>query len=140
MIKALLAAGAKEDSPNKNGDQPITIAKHIGPTEIDKGNIKGILDEASINYIQNNIIPILIKAKICTSARGDCIGGDYFECLQSSSLSCDVYGISNENVIKEITSSMRNSGLRIGKVSFWRSTHDKKTIFEKPLSKFDGNA
>lgn len=138
MVKALLAAGAKEDSPNKAGEQPITIIKHIGPDENYFGG-EGSLDEASFNYIRSTIDPILIRAKLCTSAIGNC-GGDIFGCYQSSSLSCEVYGISDENVINEITSALKNSGLRIGKVTFWHSKHGSVSFFEKPLSIYDGHA
>jgi hypothetical protein len=114
------------------------MAKHIGPTEMDAGN-KGMMDEATINYFENTVDPILINAKLCQSPN-DCLRRNYILCVQSNSLACDVYGISDEAVIKEIILSFQKSGLRIKRLTFWRSAHGDKSFFEKPLSQFDGNA
>lgn len=142
MIKILLAAGAKEDSLNKNGERPSAVAKHIGPTETDKGNGKGNLDEATLNYLENNIVPLLIRARLCSSShsRDSCYGNKVMFCMQTNSLSCDLYGMSDENLVREISLSFQNSGLRIQKISFWHSTYDKKSVLEKPISRFDGHA
>lgn len=137
LVKLLVTAGAKVDVSNRNGDQPILMAKHIGPTETDKGN-KGMLDEATINYFENTIDPILINAKLCQSSN-DCDGHHYILCVQSNSLECDVYGISDETVRKEIVFSLQKSGLRIKRLAFWRNAHGNQSFFEKPLSQFDGN-
>jgi len=138
IVKVLLAAGAKMDEPNKNGDSPNAIAKHIGPSEKDTGNMKGSLDEATINYLKNNLDPIFIRAGLCNSSN-DCLGKDIIFCSQTNSLSCGIYGIPNENLAQEIILSMRNSGLRIKKISFWRSTYDKKSVLDKPIAEFDGH-
>jgi ankyrin repeat protein len=142
IVNVLLAAGAKTDEPNKNGDSPNDIAKHIGPTETDKGNLKGNLDEATINYFESHLYPMFIRAKLCSVPNGPngCVGKDIIICHQSNSLSCDFYGMSNEDLVKEVAQSMRNSGLRIRKITFWRSSYHKTSVLEKPIYEFDGGA
>lgn len=142
MINELLAAGAKMDTPNKKGESPYVISKHIGPTETDVGAPKGSLDEATLNYMRYSLDPIFIRAKMCSvwNGRNGCVGKDIIFCSQSNSLTCNLYGITDENLIKEITQSMQNSGLRIKRVNFWRSTHDKSSVFDKPFYVFTGNA
>lgn len=142
MINELLAAGAKMDAPNKKGQSPYDVSKHIGPAETDTGNLKGSLDEATLNYWRYSLDPIFIKAKMCSvwNGRNGCLGKDIIFCSQSNSLTCNLYGITDENLIKEITQSMQNSGLRIKRVNFFRDTHDKSSVFDKPFYVFTGNA
>lgn len=101
-----------------------------------KGNPKGILDKDEIYFLTNTLFPILIKSKLCVSATGDCIGDNYILCLSDVALRCDVYGITDEKVIKEILLAVLNSGLKTSSFTFWRSNHQYKSLFEKPLLEF----
>ena len=142
MINELLAAGAKMDALNQKGQSPYDVSKHIGPAETDAGASKGSLDEATLNYMKYSLDPIFIKAKMCSvwNGRDGCVGKNIIFCSQSNSLGCNLYGITDENLIKEITQSMQNSGLRIKRAYFFRNTHDKSSVFDKPFYAFTGNA
>ena len=96
---------------------------------------KGPLDGMAADYFDHAMAPILIKAKLCSSLK-DCNGHEYFFCTSWDSLVCEVYGINDEQVVKELFLSMLNSGLRIGAVMFWSSKHNEKSFFEKPLLQF----
>ena len=56
------------------------------------GKSKGNLDEAALNYLENKIDPILIRAKFCSSShiRDSCYGNKVMFCMQSNSLSCNL--------------------------------------------------
>ena len=140
IFKVLLAAGAKTDQPNRSGETANSISKHIGSRKGDAVNMKGSLDEAAINYIENNLNYIFIRAKMCGVPNGhdDCDGKSVILCYQNDSLGCELYGFRDYNVIKEVTQSFQNSGLRISRIRFWQSTFDKKSFFEKPVYQFDG--
>ena len=97
-----------------------------------------MLDEGTHNYFLTNLAPILLKAKLCNTVN-NCMADDNILCSQGNSLFCQVYGITDPNVIKEIATSINNSGLRIDKVIFWSSTHDKKFFFETPIYQLKGN-
>jgi hypothetical protein len=100
---------------------------------------KGNLNGNEPDYLDNTFFPILIKAHICKEANKDCIGGDYIFCNSDETLSCNVYGISDEKVIKELFMSMLNSGLKVSNFNFYRSKHHEGSIFESPLLKFNDN-
>lgn len=97
--------------------------------------MKGNLEKEELDFIGHTFIPILIKNNICVKATGDC-RHDYILCMSLDSLSCDVYGISDEKVIKEIFLAVLNSGLRVSSFTFWRSKYHETSLFEKPLLKF----
>lgn len=137
IYDVLLAAGAKTDALNKQGESPGVIAKHIGPRETDKGNMKGNLDEATLGYLRNNLSRIFVREKMCTSSN-NCEGKNIIFCSQSDSLSCELYGIGDENLAQEIIQSMRDSGLRIKSVTLWRSAWHKGSILEKPIAEYHG--
>lgn len=99
------------------------------------GNSKGSLDSEEIYFFEHTFLPILIKANICHEVSKDC-GDDYVLCYSADALRCDVYGITNKKVIKEILFAILNSGLKIESFTFWRSTFKKKSFFEKPLLEF----
>ena len=88
-----------------------------------------------IDYFLNVFNPILIKAHICTQVRGDC-ENDYVICDSEETLSCQVYGITDEKVIRELFMSMLNSGLNVSHFTFYRSRYHEGSIFEKPLLEF----
>jgi ankyrin repeat protein len=138
IYDVLLAAGAKTNALNKQGESPSVIAKHIGPREGDKGNMKGGLDGATLGYLNNNLFRIFVREKMCTSSN-NCGGKNIIFCSQSDSLSCELYGIGDENLAQEIIQSMRDSGLRIKKVTLWRSAYHKGSINEKPIAEYHGN-
>ncbi len=97
--------------------------------------MKGNLDDQELNFINHTFIPILIKSNICVKATGDC--KDYYiVCASHDSLSCNVYGIADKNVIKEIFLAMLQSGLNVSSFTFWRSKYHETAIFEKPLLQF----
>lgn len=101
-----------------------------------KGNPKGILDDDERYFIDHTIYPILISSKLCVSATADCIGREYIFCLSDDSLSCDVHGITDKKIIKEILLAVLNSGLPISSFTFWRSKYHEQSFFEKPLVEF----
>lgn len=140
IFKILLAAGAKLDQLNNQGESANSISKHIGPVKGEVSNSKGSLDEAAINFIKNNLSNVFIRAKMCSGHKGrdSCEEKTIITCYQRDSLRCDLYGVSDENVIKEVTQSFQNSGLRISTITFWRSTHDNKSIFEKSIYIYRG--
>lgn len=100
-----------------------------------KGNIKGNLDNEELNFIYHTFIPILIRSNICVRADGDCLHY-HIICASHDSLSCDVYGIADEKVIKEIFLAMLHSGLNVSSFTFWRSKYHETSLFEKPLLQF----
>jgi hypothetical protein len=98
--------------------------------------MKGNLDEEELNFIQHVFYPILIKSNLCVSATGDCVGHDYIKCSSHDSLACEVYGIANEKVIREIFLAVLSSELNVSSFTFWRSRYHETSLFEKPLLKF----
>ena len=94
--------------------------------------MKGNLEANEIAFMENTFIPILLKANLCTKATGDC-KDDHIICWSGDSLSCDIYGISDSVVIKEILLAMLNSGLSVSSFNFWKSKYHNKSAFEKPL-------
>jgi hypothetical protein len=98
--------------------------------------MKGNLEDNEINFIENTFIPILLKANLCTRATGDCRDIGRITCFSGDSLSCNVYGISDEKVIKEILLAMLNSGLNVSSFTFWKSKYHETSLFERPLLKY----
>lgn len=141
IVRILRAFGANAETQNRRGETPAMLAKHIGPQVGDAPDMKGSLDEATFNFIDNNIYPILISAKMCRvpNGRDGCVGKDFLFCMQHNSLRCNMYGIDNEQVISELTQAFRDSGLRVSGVSFWRSSYKDKSIIEKPVFEYRGN-
>lgn len=75
--------------------------------------------------------------RICTGVHADCVGGRYLFCGNADEeLACDVYGITDEKVIKELFMSVLNSGLKVSSFVFHRSKYHEGSIFEKPLLEF----
>src|SRR5665647_441002 len=75
--------------------------------------MKGTLTGDEIDYIDNAFYPILIKAHICKEAHKDC-SGKYIFCSDSDeALACNVYGITDDKVVRELFMSMLNSGLKV---------------------------
>lgn len=93
---------------------------------------KGPLDSDVADFSKNTLTPILIREGLCDS-RQDCRDREYFFCVSWETISCDVYGITDEKLIREIFLAMLNSGLKVGSFTFWRSTFHDKSFFEKPL-------
>jgi len=89
-----------------------------------------------IDYFENTFSPILIKAHICTRVDGDCILGRYVICDSEDTLTCSIYGVTDEKVIRELFMSMLNSGLKVSHFTFYRSRYHEGWIFEKPLLEF----
>jgi hypothetical protein len=88
-------------------------------------------------YLCTNILsPILIREGLCNS-RQDCREREYFFCVSWETISCDVYGITDEKLIKEIFRAMLNSGLKVRSFTFWHSTYQEKSFFEKPLLRYN---
>lgn len=100
-----------------------------------EGNMKGNLSGKELDFMYHTFIPILIKAKICTS-ENNCLSQEFIICFSYSTLMCDVYGVSDAKVIREIFLAMLHSGLKISSVSFWASKYHHTGFFEKPLLKF----
>lgn len=96
---------------------------------------KGPLDGDASAFIEQTLSPILIKAKLCSSVQ-DCVKHRYLLCTSWDSLSCGVYGITDEKVIKEIFLAMLNSGLKVSHFNFWRNKYHDKSFYEKPILEF----
>lgn len=96
---------------------------------------KGPLDGEVSAFYDRTISPILIREDLCSSVQ-DCVEHRYLLCTSWDALSCNVYGITDERIIKEIFLAMLNSGLRISHLNFWRSKRDDKYFFEKPILEF----
>lgn len=114
----------------------ITVIFFSATPVLAKGNPKGILDKDEIRFITNTLFPILIEAKLCVSATGDCISDNYILCLSDDALRCEIYGVTDEKVIKKILLAVLNSRLRVSSFIFWHSKHQDKSLFEKPLLEF----
>ena len=97
--------------------------------------LKGNLEANELDFIDNTLIPILIKSNLCVKAKGDC-KVDHIFCLSNDSLACDVYGISDKKVIMEIFTAMLNSGLDVSSFKFWKNKFHKTSSFEKPLLEY----
>ncbi len=96
---------------------------------------EGPLHQDASNYFEQNLAPLLIKEKLCDSFQ-DCTYRHrfyFFAISLNDTIHFDVYGITDEKIIKEILLSMLNSGLRISKIDFWQSKYDEKSFFEKPI-------
>jgi hypothetical protein len=107
----------------------------FGVSPIWAKGMKGNLEKEELDFIDYTFIPILIKTNICVNATGDC-KNYHITCVSHDSLSCDVYGIADEKVIKEIFSAVLHSGLNVSSFTFWRSKYHKTSLFEKPLLQF----
>src|ERR1035438_6687848 len=95
-------------------------------TGCDGNGNKGILRTDEIAYIKNVLDPQLVKAGVCSSAKECDDNYDrYNTCLSGRALSCDIYGISDEKMIREILLSMLNSQLRVGQITFWGNLHGR---------------
>ena len=97
--------------------------------------VKGNLEPNEVGWIQSTFIPILKKSNLCTNVAGDC-RADHIICISGDTLSCDVYGISDGNIIKEIFLAMLNSGLNVSSFNFWRSKYHETSLFERPLLEY----
>jgi hypothetical protein len=110
-----------------------------GWAEGGKGNLNG----NELDYLNNTFFPILIKAHICTEVHKDCEGkpGEwgYIYCNSEETLTCTIYGITDEKVINELFMSMLNSGLNVSSWAFYRSKYHETTFFEKPLLEYENN-
>lgn len=100
------------------------------------GNLKGNLNNKELDFFYHTAIPILVKSGICTRVTGDCQRGNYFICSSHQSLTCEVYGITNEKVIKQLFLAFLVSELQISSLKFWRSNYHETSIFEKPLLEY----
>lgn len=96
---------------------------------------KGPLDREVADFDKQILTPILVKANLCSS-RQDCTEHGYFFYTAWDSISCDLYGITNEQIIREIFLAILNSGLKVSAFRVWRSTHQDKSFFEKPILEF----
>jgi len=96
---------------------------------------KGPLDGDASIFGKQILDPILIREKLCNSVQ-DCREREYFFCTSWESLSCHLYGITDEKIIKEIFLAMLISGLKVSHLRIWRSTHHNKSFFEKPILEF----
>ncbi|MFZ2161215.1 MAG: hypothetical protein WAW02_03265 [Sideroxyarcus sp.] len=86
-----------------------------------------------MSAFSNNILtPILVREGLCSSSQ-DCRNKELFFCISWETISCDVYGISDEKLIKEIFLAMLNSGMKVRNFDIWRSKYREKAFFEKPL-------
>jgi hypothetical protein len=94
--------------------------------------LKGNLEANELGWVQNVFIPILRKSNLCTNEMGDC-RVDHIICWSGETLSCDVYGISDERVIKEIFLAMLNSDLKVSSFNFWKNRYHETSLFERPL-------
>lgn len=93
---------------------------------------KGPLDSDVSDFSNNILSPILIREGLCNS-RQNCREREYFFCVSWETISCEVFGITDEKLIKEIFWAMLNSGLKVRSFVFWHSTRHEKSLFEKPL-------
>ena len=96
---------------------------------------KGPLDGEVASYFKNTLAPLLMAKKLCTSVQ-DCREHEYFFCTAWTAISCEVYGITDERIVREIFLSVLNSELRVRAITFWASKYHKGSIFEKPLLEF----
>ena len=96
---------------------------------------KGPLDNDVSDFSKNILSPILIREGLCNS-RQNCREREFFFCVSWETIGCDVYGITDENLIKEIFMAMLNSGLKVHRFTFWRSTKREKSFFERPILEF----
>ena len=96
---------------------------------------KGNLNGNELDYLDNIFFPILVKAHICKEANKDCVLGEYIFCNSTETLSCRVYGITDEKVIKELFMSMLNSGLNVSSWTFYRKKYGEISL-ERPLLEF----
>lgn len=98
----------------------------------------GPLHGDASNYFEHTLVPLLIKEKLCNSKEdcGETHNYFFFAISWSESIDFDLYDITDERVIKEILLSMLNSGLRISRITFWRSKFHEQSFFEKPLVEF----
>lgn len=89
------------------------------------------------NYYKNTLVPFLINSKFCDSFQ-DCLKHQYsfYAISYSEAIDFNLYGITDEKIIKEIIFSMLNSGLKIRKIAFYKSNHDEKYFFEKPIVEY----
>ncbi|HEY3299575.1 MAG TPA: hypothetical protein VGJ90_02290 [Methylophilaceae bacterium] len=119
---------------------PICIALHLIFSSIccAKG-LKGNLEIEETEFLNAKIKPILLKAGICKKLTGDC-NTDYIQCISSETLKCQIYGVSNEQAIKEILIEVLNSSLNFSSLTIWRSKWEQKSFFEKPVIQFINTA
>ena len=111
------------------------IALFLFDTSTSLAGESGILSGEAADFIERSVTPILIKAKLCGSTQ-DCIQHGYIYYGVGDAIHYDVYGLTDEKIIKEIFISMLNSGLRISSITFWRSRYQEKSFFERPILHF----
>jgi len=101
------------------------------------GNMKGVLSVEELAYMHNVLEPQLVKAGVCSSTE-ECDNNyyKYLTCSSHNALTCYIYGLTDKKMIGEILISMMNSGLRFGKVEFWRYQNGENGFFDKPIVMF----
>lgn len=93
---------------------------------------KGPLDIEVAEFSKTVVTPILVKNGLCNS-RQECREKEYFFCVSWETVSCDVYGITDETVIKEILTAAIGSKTRFHSINFWGLHHSKKSLLDKPI-------
>jgi hypothetical protein len=107
----------------------------VGISSVWAKGMKGALEKDELDFVYNTFVPILIRSHICVRADGDCLH-DYLICASHDSLSCNVYGIADDKVIKEILIAVIHSGLNVSSFTFWRSKYHQTSLREKPLLQY----
>lgn len=91
------------------------------------------LTSKSNDFRENRIVPILIRANLCTS-RQDCRNKEILLCSSSSTAtSCDFYGITDEKIMKEIMVEIMYGNTLIKSVFFYRNTKKNTSFFENSI-------
>ena len=103
------------------------------------GGMKGNLEGNELDFFYNTFYPILINANICHSAHKDC-QNDYFKCGSFETLNCDIYGVTDEKVIREIliavlNTEQKDSQFRVSTFTFWRGKYHENYFWESPILK-----
>lgn len=96
---------------------------------------KGPMDSEASYFIKHTISQIFIREKLCISAQ-DCIEHNYLLYTAWNSISYDMYGITDEKIIKEIFLAILNSDLKISHFRVWDKSKSNKSFFDKPILEF----
>ena len=113
----------------------VVLALSLCMASVCAKGLKGSLEPNELEWFYNSFIPILKKHNLCTNVAGDC-KADHIICMSHETLSCDVYGISDEKVIREIFLAMLNSDLNVSSFKFWKSKYHETSLFERPLLEY----
>jgi hypothetical protein len=100
--------------------------------------LKGNLEPNELAWIQDKFIPILMQSKLCAS-QSDC-SHDRIICISAQALTCDVYGIADRRVIREVLLSLLGSDLKVSALRFWKSEYHKTSSRERPLVEYVNRA